>query len=280
MNVLVTGGLGLIGHNVVRRLQAQGHTVSIIDTKTNYDIIPQHDAIKSFIQRYSYLNKLADSINQDTILRLLNPMIHYEVLYDQDLVRKYNNFSPAKINIADHYCSDGNRHKFDIFVFSKILPSGVLDSKDNMEVTSKEVAKWFRTDNKEKIKKFKDYYYVDERCSHCKVYLSKIKKDDTIVDKMKTLDNYKAFYDYFENRCPEGNLHDYKIDAQKDVENCTKCNFTRKLFDELNKPYYEKYIKKYKKIYHLYYLVYLQYTIFIRKINCIFKNYSCIIKNL
>ena len=214
----------------------------------NYDIIPQHDAIKSFIQRYSYLDKLADSINQDTILRLLNPMIHYEVLYDQDLVRKYNNFSPAKINIADHYCSDGTRHKFDIFVFSKILPSGVLDSKDNMEVTSKEVTKWFSTDNKEKIKKFKDYYYVDERCSHCKVYLSKIKKDDTIVDKMKTLDNYKAFYDYFENRCPEGNLHDYKIDAQKDVENCTKCNFTTKLFDELNKPYYEKYIKKYKEI--------------------------------
>ncbi len=43
MNILVTGGLGLIGHNVVRRLQTQGHTVSIIDTKTNYDIIPQEE---------------------------------------------------------------------------------------------------------------------------------------------------------------------------------------------------------------------------------------------
>ena len=41
MNILVTGGLGLIGHNVVQRLQDQGHTVSIIDTKTNYGIIPQ-----------------------------------------------------------------------------------------------------------------------------------------------------------------------------------------------------------------------------------------------
>jgi nucleoside-diphosphate-sugar epimerase len=41
MNILVTGGLGLIGHNVVKRLQDQGHTVSIIDTKTNYGIIPQ-----------------------------------------------------------------------------------------------------------------------------------------------------------------------------------------------------------------------------------------------
>ena len=41
MNILITGGLGLIGHNVVKRLQDQGHTVSIIDTKTNYGIIPQ-----------------------------------------------------------------------------------------------------------------------------------------------------------------------------------------------------------------------------------------------
>jgi UDP-glucose 4-epimerase len=41
MNILVTGGLGLIGHNVVKRLQDQGHIVSVIDTKTNYGVIPQ-----------------------------------------------------------------------------------------------------------------------------------------------------------------------------------------------------------------------------------------------
>jgi nucleoside-diphosphate-sugar epimerase len=43
MNILVTGGLGLIGHNVVQRLQDQGHIVSIMDTKTNYGIIPQNE---------------------------------------------------------------------------------------------------------------------------------------------------------------------------------------------------------------------------------------------
>jgi UDP-glucose 4-epimerase len=41
MNILVTGGLGLIGHNVVKRLQDLGHQVSIIDNQTNYGIIPQ-----------------------------------------------------------------------------------------------------------------------------------------------------------------------------------------------------------------------------------------------
>jgi nucleoside-diphosphate-sugar epimerase len=43
MNILVTGGLGLIGHNVVKRLSDLGHTTSIIDNKTNYGIIPQSE---------------------------------------------------------------------------------------------------------------------------------------------------------------------------------------------------------------------------------------------
>lgn len=38
---LVTGGHGLIGHNVVQRLQARDETVSVIDNHTNYGIIPQ-----------------------------------------------------------------------------------------------------------------------------------------------------------------------------------------------------------------------------------------------
>lgn len=41
--VLVTGGLGLIGHNVVQRLLAQGHEVSLTDTCTNYGMIPQDE---------------------------------------------------------------------------------------------------------------------------------------------------------------------------------------------------------------------------------------------
>lgn len=41
MKILVTGGLGLIGHHVVNKLEQQGHTVVITDTRTNYGIIPQ-----------------------------------------------------------------------------------------------------------------------------------------------------------------------------------------------------------------------------------------------
>jgi nucleoside-diphosphate-sugar epimerase len=40
---LVTGGLGLIGHHVVSKLEELGHDVVITDTRTNYGIIPQSE---------------------------------------------------------------------------------------------------------------------------------------------------------------------------------------------------------------------------------------------
>ena len=40
MRILVTGGMGFIGHNVAAQLAAQGHTVRIVDNKTDYGIIP------------------------------------------------------------------------------------------------------------------------------------------------------------------------------------------------------------------------------------------------
>ena len=43
MKILVTGGTGLIGHNVVSRLEDLGHDVCIMDIQTNYGIIPQDE---------------------------------------------------------------------------------------------------------------------------------------------------------------------------------------------------------------------------------------------
>jgi len=43
MKILVTGGAGLIGHNVVSRLEDLGHEVCIMDIQTNYGIIPQDE---------------------------------------------------------------------------------------------------------------------------------------------------------------------------------------------------------------------------------------------
>lgn len=82
MNILVTGGLGLIGHNIVRRLQAQGHTVSIIDTKTNYGIIPQTqldhllaERIKGLDLSGLYVKDITDANEIDHIFNIEQPEI-------------------------------------------------------------------------------------------------------------------------------------------------------------------------------------------------------------
>ena len=43
MNILVTGGLGFIGHNVVQLLKAQGHKIVVVDNTTDYGIISQEE---------------------------------------------------------------------------------------------------------------------------------------------------------------------------------------------------------------------------------------------
>jgi nucleoside-diphosphate-sugar epimerase len=43
MRIVVTGGLGLIGHTVVKKLEQQGHEIAVVDTRTTYGIIPQSE---------------------------------------------------------------------------------------------------------------------------------------------------------------------------------------------------------------------------------------------
>ena len=82
-NILVTGGLGLIGHNVVKRLQDKGHLVSIIDSKTNYGIIPQDEVDYLMTERrkkidrdsYIYERDICDAHAVDHIFNVEQPEI-------------------------------------------------------------------------------------------------------------------------------------------------------------------------------------------------------------
>ena len=56
MKFLVTGGLGLIGHNIVQRLQARGEETVIMDTKTTYGIIPQAEIDYLMSERLAKIN--------------------------------------------------------------------------------------------------------------------------------------------------------------------------------------------------------------------------------
>jgi nucleoside-diphosphate-sugar epimerase len=82
-NILVTGGLGLIGHNVVKRLQDLGHQVSIMDTQTNYGIIPQDEVDYLMSERikklkegdYCYDYDISDSKSVNHVFNIEQPEI-------------------------------------------------------------------------------------------------------------------------------------------------------------------------------------------------------------
>jgi len=67
MNILVTGGLGLIGHNIVRKLEAQGHEVIVYDNMTNYGIIPQEQMDHLFRERRKLIK--TDHVHEMDILQ-------------------------------------------------------------------------------------------------------------------------------------------------------------------------------------------------------------------
>ena len=133
MNVLVTGGLGLIGHNVVRRLQAQGHTVSIIDTKTNYDIIPQEEIDYLIAQRSQgldlakyYCLDIVNKWTMESCFSIDKPeiVIHMASFPRQKVVNAHpgrgsRTMSEGLLNLLDHSNTYGVR-KF-IYISSSMV---------------------------------------------------------------------------------------------------------------------------------------------------------------
>ena len=82
MKFLVTGGHGLIGHNVVQRLQSRGEEVSVIDTHTTYGIIPQaeidyliSERLKKLQPHKHYHQCITDAYEIDTIVEREKPEV-------------------------------------------------------------------------------------------------------------------------------------------------------------------------------------------------------------
>jgi len=84
-NILVTGGMGFIGHNVVRLLEQQGHNPIVFDNFTDYGTIPHSELYELHKERRecfgaqvyngdifqgSLINFLFDHHNIDTVIHL------------------------------------------------------------------------------------------------------------------------------------------------------------------------------------------------------------------
>lgn len=82
MKILVTGGLGFIGHNVVAELESAGHEIVITDTQTTYGIIPQTELSDLIIERKNKIRTdriygidIADQDGMSWLIRTHRPSI-------------------------------------------------------------------------------------------------------------------------------------------------------------------------------------------------------------
>ena len=83
MNILVTGGCGLIGHNVVSLLEQLDHSVAIIDNKTTYGLVPQDELDYLMSERLKKINSpiYSASIESGETVDYLIKNISQKLLY-------------------------------------------------------------------------------------------------------------------------------------------------------------------------------------------------------
>ena len=89
--ILVTGGLGFIGHNVVRVLETLRHDCAIIDNKTNYGIIPQAEL------DYVMLERLCRIQTRDITIADISAPFDDSIFVDADVVIHLASFPRQKV---------------------------------------------------------------------------------------------------------------------------------------------------------------------------------------
>jgi UDP-glucose 4-epimerase len=82
MKILVTGGLGFIGHNVVAELENAGHEIVVTDTQTTYGIVDQEDLQWLIAQRRQHIRTdriytidIADRDGMSWLIRTHRPQV-------------------------------------------------------------------------------------------------------------------------------------------------------------------------------------------------------------
>jgi hypothetical protein len=207
---------------------------NLIYTKS---FVPKHLQVIEYQNKFSKLLEVENKLIYENKKLLLRPLI--DIPIEQDLVAKYNKFDQYLLDLAQHYCKDGNQHKTVSYIYT--------DSKsNNVEIDKATIVNWLETNNLEKLKTLEDCKITDEKCGKCNILIrsakSQLKADKTFNTMFKLIDDISAFYQYYETRCPLGNLHEIENNT------CINCKFQTNYVNKLDKSYYDKYSNFYLKI--------------------------------
>ncbi len=198
--------------------------------------VPKHVQVSEHMNKYQDLLEMQFRIRMTLAKQKLRPNLTIPLL--GNIREKYNDFSPAKLDLAKHFCPSGELHKSGSYVYT--------DGKKETEISRKEILEWLNSNNKEKLAYFSKLKIVDEICEKCKVRIRSAKSlqmsDKALSPMFGAIDDLLAFYQYYETRCPAGSLHD----IQNDI--CNKCQFNTSFVKSNDKTYYGKYKSAFQKV--------------------------------
>ena len=171
MNILVSGGLGFIGHEVVRLLG--DHNVKVLDSMTNYDFIPLDQMMKLFQLRQSDLRNQVPNNRVDV----------------RDKAQVNNVFENFKPDVVIHLASYP-RQKIVLenpSVASEVMSTGLINL---LEASKKTVSKFVYVSSSMVYGDFDDLVDETEQCSPRGQY--------AIMKYMgeKLVEDYKKHFDY------------------------------------------------------------------------------------
>ena len=207
--------------------------------------VPYSLELSELNKKYEYV-KLDEKNNIKIQKRkYLRPFIKLDLL--DNYMIKFNNFKPENVKIEKFYDNDGMKHKFNILLYQSANSKGVL-SGAKKEYSKNDIIELYKSQEVKKINELRRMFIIDTRCSICKVLFSQV-KNNSIEKSIEKIDNVKTFYKYYENRCPNGELHNFQVTIEKNkINSCSKCGITSDDVISNNKKFYDKYSHKFEKM--------------------------------
>ena len=244
--------------------------------------------LNSMINSNSSMCILEKKILRNYALIQARPLFRVELIFN---LYKLLDFRPQKIDLLKHYCPNGERHKTGSYLYA------ARNSKNKpLELQTDEILEWYKgaiadkkdektiNANRKRIEELDGLYVVNEKCGKCGTLIytanSGETSDKSLSKLFKKIDDLLAFYEYYETRCPKGDLHEFKIidsskidktdkidkstDKSTDKTNkktddkihntkerdqtCFKCGFDTELKKKRDRTYYDKYSPQFKRI--------------------------------
>jgi hypothetical protein len=223
-----------------------GRTKEDIDTnpKNIYDNIQKPESwgtdsyyYESLISVYDYINDkmYLENISNSPSLEKYYKKYEHLLAIDKQKRKENKQLSPLISIPYIKYIPDTTTVKFQScknadYVYIKLDKHGNL-TKETMVLQSEDIKTWLEDRNYKKLVEFKQWYLTEVKCkdSH---------KGKKVPDKII------AFYDFYKDKCPMGDLHNFVDNGES---HCTKCKITREKIDEFDITYYNKYVAEYDK---------------------------------